>query len=345
MTTRTTLSGVASVLALLMVTIPAAAQGDGKKKQPAPACPPGAFCEETTVAPPEEEGDEAEAPAEPTEASPTDPAATEGAAPSDEAAAAPAEEASGAEEANDGPTTVVLPPRPQGQDPTKPRSFTVIPGANGDPDQVIVYEDGDSPNRSTGVVKHRHRRAHFNRHRRWGMNLRVDGVLLPQYRDDVDNDSGMAGLGLSLRYRPTPMFALDFAGDFLGGIDANGLERQEVPLALSAMLYANPRNVVQFYLFGGINWSFARVFSEEVQANLAEGTSDEYTYFGGHAGLGLEFRVSKLVGINVDGLAFIRTRTDDDGDGAYPEFYNPETQEASNSSAGGLLRAGVTFWW
>jgi hypothetical protein len=342
------------VLALVMVTLPAGAQGEPKaetKKEAAPACPPGAFCEETTAAPPEEgAAPEEGTPAEPGEASPTDPA-VEGPTAATEGSGEAAEGAEGAEAAQaaeeDGPTTVVLPPPAPGQDPKRPRSFTYIPGADGEPGQVIVYEDGGAPSHGIveGVRTHKHKRARVHRHRRWGMNLRVDGVLLPQYRDDLDNDSGMAGLGLSLRYRPTPMFALDFAGDFLGGIDANGLERQEVPLALSAMLYANPRNVVQFYLFGGINWSFARVFSEEVQPNLAEGTSDEYTYFGGHAGLGLEFRVSKLVGINVDGLAFIRTRTDDDGEGAYPEFYNPDTQEASNSSAGGLLRAGVTFWW
>jgi hypothetical protein len=215
----------------------------------------------------------------------------------------------------------------------------------------VIYEGGDRPPHLAGekvqkrVRRTRERRTELARHRRWGMNLRVEGALLPQYHEDAANDTGMAGLGLSLRYRPTPMFALDFAADFLGGVDANGLERQEIPLALSAMIYANPRNVVQFYMMGGMNWSFARVFSDTVQPNLREGTQDDYTYFGGHAGLGLEFRVSKLVGINVDGLGFIRTRTDDDGDGAFPEYYDRKNGEISNSSAGGLLRAGVTFWW
>ena len=48
---------------------------------------------------------------------------------------------------------------------------------------------------------------------------------------------------------------------------------------------------------------------------------------------------------NFDGMAFVRTRTDSDDHGEFPEFYNPRTQEASNSSAAGMLRAGVTFWW
>ena len=54
---------------------------------------------------------------------------------------------------------------------------------------------------------------------------------------------------------------------------------------------------------------------------------------------------SPVVGIHIDGLAFFRTRIDSDGGGRYPEFYDAETGMASNSSAGGLLRAGVNFWW
>jgi hypothetical protein len=175
------------------------------------------------------------------------------------------------------------------------------------------------------------------------MNLRIDGVLIPR-TGEVD-DVGMAGLGLSLRYRPVPAFALDLGADFAGGVDTNGNERQEIPIAASAIIYVNPRSLAQFYLFGGLNWAFARVFSDEVKKNLANGTSDEYTYFGGHLGMGLEFRVSRLVGLNVDGLAFVRTRTDEDGNGQYPEYYDPETGQSSNASTAGLLRAGVTFWW
>lgn len=335
------LSGAAAVLALVMLSGPAGAQGDG-------ACPPGAFCEEMPANPPEEAGSEEAG----SEEAGSEEAGSEEAAPENGEAegteeAAPTEEATPAKKAGDnGPVTVVLPPA---EDPNKPRTFTYHPDPDGGPGQVVIYEDGDAPphlhGKSVKVRRKVKRRKKLQRHRRWGMNLRVNGVLLPQYRENVEHDSGMAGLGLSLLYRPTPMFALDFAADFMGGIDSMGYERQEVPLALSARLYANPRNVVQFYMFGGINWSFARVYSEQVQVHLAEGTQDEYTYFGGHAGLGLEFRVSKLIGINVDGLGFVRTRTDDDGEGAFPEFYDPKNNEVSNSSGGGLLRAGLTFWW
>jgi hypothetical protein len=335
MTTRMSWSGAAAALALGLLVGPAKAEpppaeaAPEKKPETQPAevkkadspdgqaeakgdCPPGAFCEDVQVDPPE------------------DVAAQGG-------------------DTKKGPVTVVLPPAPPGSDPNAPRTFTYQPDAEGGPGQVIVYEPGAHVPGQTvreappGPPEAEQQELH--RHRRWGLNLRVQGVILPHFQDEVADDAGMAGLGMSLRYRPRPMFALDLGADFLGGVDANGLERQEVPISLTAMLYANPQHVVQFYLMGGINWSFARVFSDTPQPNLADGTSDEYTYFGGHGGIGLEFRVSQLVGINVDGLAFVRTRTDDDGEGQFPEFYNARTNEASNSSASGLLRAGITFWW
>jgi hypothetical protein len=328
MNTSATLSSIAAAVALAMLSSTASAQPAAPPPaQPAPAkaatpdCPPGAFCEEVTVAPPDE-------------------------------AEQPAETAPPAQVAEEETRTIVLPPPPPGYDPYAPRTFTYQPDPEGGPGQIIVYEPGAAPPHEPGddleapppppAPKEKRK---WRRHRQWGFNLRVDGVIMPRHRGHMDDASGMAGLGVSLRYRPTPMFALDLSSDFLAGIDSNGLERQEIPFGVSAMLYVNPRNLVQFYLFGGIDWSFAQVASDEYRPNLAQGTSDDYTYFGGHGGLGLEFRVSKLVGINIDGLAFVRTRTDADEDGLYPEFYDADTAEVSNSSAAGMLRAGVTFWW
>jgi len=323
MTTRMTLTGATTALAVTLFALPGLSQTKAEapevKAADGPACPPGAFCEETTVSPPEE-----------TEA----PAVTQA-----------------SEESSEG-TTVVLPPPSDGSDPDAPRTFTYHPDPNGGPGQIIVYEPGSGPPQvGSGDLeppppppKPRKKRK-WRHHRRWGLNLRVDGLMMPRYRDDVNNSAGMAGLGISFLYRPTPMFALDIGTDFLGGVDAMGYQRQELPISISGRLYANPRNMVQFYIFGGLNWSFARVSSDYNQPNLAQGTSDDYTYFGGHGGLGLEFRVSRLIGINVDGLAFVRTRTDANDYGDYPEYYNAQTGETSNSSAAGMLRAGVTFWW
>jgi len=339
MTMRTTCFSVASTLAMLVVA-PSIATADDAEAEATEeaagsvgagtetACPPGAFCEETEVAPPVV----AEEPAG------VDVDADEGGQ----------IEVEGDEDA----IHIRVPPPEPGSEDT--RVIEVRPDPDGGPAQVIIYERGKPKSTSAEGVpdvpaappkssKKRHRR--HVRHRRWGMNLRVNGVLLPRHRDDVQSDAGMAGIGFSMRYRPTPMFAMDFSTDFVGGIDANGLERQELPLGMTAMIYVNPRSIAQFYLMAGMNLTFARVFSDVEQPNLRDGTGDDYTYFGGHGGLGLEFRVAPLVGINIDGLAFVRGRTDSDGDGRFPEYFNAETNEVSNASAAGMLRAGVTFWW
>ncbi|MCA9624144.1 MAG: hypothetical protein KC731_34205, partial [Myxococcales bacterium] len=104
-----TLTGLAAAAALGLSASPAAAQPaeEGPTTSASvPDCPPGAFCEETTVAPP----DDVPAPAE-------TPMADEGDS-----------------------TTVVLPPPPEGSDPAAPRTFTYHPDPNGGPGQIIIYE-------------------------------------------------------------------------------------------------------------------------------------------------------------------------------------------------------------
>ena len=72
--------------------------------------------------------------------------------------------------------------------------------------------------------------------------------------------------------------------------------------------------------------------------------SEEYTYFGGQLGIGAEGRISKRVAIGGDLIGFVRGRTDE-GASEQPEFIDPETNRATNTSGGGLVRVGVTFYW
>ena len=78
--------------------------------------------------------------------------------------------------------------------------------------------------------------------------------------------------------------------------------------------------------------------------HLEEGAlpNTEYDYFGGHGGIGLEFRLSRRVALNIDALGFIRNRTDDD---PRPEFVDPETGRTTNTSGGGMFRGGISFYW
>jgi len=338
--------GAAATLSLLGINGTATAQ-----EQPDSACPPGTFCETTEV----------EAPPPPTDATETSPDESSDPLFDERVADEPLfDERVDGERSGGQPNpaaapppgrTVVIPPPPPGTDPNAPRVVVVHPADGTRPEQIVIYEPGAAPPHFPGYEPEPlppppKRKFRYKKRRRWGLNMRIDGVLMPQDEDN-DRGAGMAGLGAALKYRPVPQFALGVGADFLGGTDSNGLERQEVPLTVSAYAYPNPRSLAQFYVVGGMNWAFARVHADEPQPNLMKNDRDDYTYFGGHLGVGVEFRVSRLIGINVDGLAFVRTRTDADtiGDQTYPEFYNPRTKEGSNTSTAGLLRGGVTFWW
>lgn len=179
---------------------------------------------------------------------------------------------------------------------------------------------------------------------KWGLNLRVEGMTFG-HNNAAAQDSGMGGIGASLRYRPIPHFAFDVGIDLLGGTDYNGFQRTETPLTVSGMIFLNPRSPVQLYLLGGMNFSHAEVRSDFASPLLelkGDGTSGaDYSYFGGQAGAGLEFRLSRHVALNIDVVGFMRKRTDD---GRLPEFSDPE-KGSTNSSGGALLRGGLTFWW
>jgi hypothetical protein len=158
--------------------------------------------------------------------------------------------------------------------------------------------------------------------------------------------AGMGGVGMSLRYRPVPAFALDFGVDVLAGNDYNGFERTEVPVSMNGMLYLNPRSRVQVYLQGGMHISRAEVRSDMPSPllNAVDGSQygATYTYFGGQGGGGFEFRLSRRIGLNLDAMGFIRKRI---GEINQPEFYDPATGRTTNTSGGAVIRGGLTLWW
>ena len=173
------------------------------------------------------------------------------------------------------------------------------------------------------------------RHRsEWGLQAHFLGALLGSR---ADAHSGMGGFGFALRARPTSYVALDLGVDFLGGRDYNGQRRSEVPITLNALFFVNPRDKVQVYFLGGLGLSTARVA-------VAPQTTAHYGYFGVQGGAGLELRLGRKVALNGDAIAFLRGRTDDLAQTS-PEFTDAATGKQTNTSGGGLLRAGLTFYW
>ena len=179
-------------------------------------------------------------------------------------------------------------------------------------------------------------RWHFTQ-TEWGLNLRLNSALISRQRDD----SGMGGVGMSLRYRPNPVYALDIGLDVIGGTDWSGKQRSEVPFSVSGLAYLSQTGTVHPYLVGGFAWSRADVSPGPTALLGGTGGTQTYRYFGAHVGGGLEFRLTRSFAIDLDMILFLRGRTDKTPG---PEFVD-ELGRTTNTSGGGLLRAGTTFWW
>jgi hypothetical protein len=232
----------------------------------------------------------------------------------------------------------------------------VDPEDESDPDKpvVVTKTEADGTRKILIVDKPPKEKKKKRRPRKeWGLNLHVQGVMMgsasDRRRQEPHETAGMGGLGFSLRYRPVPHFAFDAGLDFIGGIDYLGNERGETALLLNGMVFINPKNKVQVYALGGLGFSGASVNRRNVtelsDGGLVESEERvEYSYFGGQLGMGLEFRIGKRTALNVDVLGFVRGRTDERAR-TEPEFIDPETGRTTNTSGGGLLRGGITFYW
>ena len=170
----------------------------------------------------------------------------------------------------------------------------------------------------------------------WGLNLHLGGAMLGKGRDD---NAGMGVVGLGLRFRPIPQAALEGDLDFAVGRDYNGYRRNETAFTLNGLIFVNPKDRAQLYLLGGFGWSGARAVDDRDGYDKVE---YHYGYFGVQAGVGLEFRLSKAVALNIDLRGLIRGRIDDS------KRLNPEFQDngkSTNTSGAGLIQGGLTFYW
>ena len=223
-------------------------------------------------------------------------------------------------------------------------SVVVVSPGDEPPPKVVVLQKGTEP--PPPPETRPHRRAF----REMGINLRLQGVLMGNRDETRAEDAGMGGFGVSFRYRPVPHFAFDAGIDVFGGRDWNGFRRSETAFLLSGIIFVNPYSPVQFYLLGGFGVSGAEV-DYHATTTTASGSLQniderrEYSYFGAHFGPGLEFRVSRRVALNVDLIGFVRGRTDGRA-ATEPEFVDPNNPaRTTNTSGGGLLRGGITFYW
>lgn len=167
----------------------------------------------------------------------------------------------------------------------------------------------------------------------WSVSLRLEGMALGSGQHH--RDTGLGGLGISLRYALRPSVALDLGVDSFAGTDYNGYDRSETSLSISALWFLNPDRAIRTYVLAGLHASAAQV-------DVA-GEDQDWSYIGAHAGLGLDFAISERVSLNVDAVGFVRGRTDSRAS-REPEF-SDGSGNLSNTSGGGVFRAGVSLYW
>ena len=179
--------------------------------------------------------------------------------------------------------------------------------------------------------------------RRWGFDLHALGALIAGGR--AHPDAGMGGLGFGVRYRPIPSFAIDGSIELAFGTDYNGLDRSETAVLANALAFFNVRHPFQPYLLAGLGVSSAELSLGRLEDLPAYYSGDErYTYLGMQLGVGAELRLTRRAALRLDVLGFVRSRVDGDGRSP-PEFIDPRTRRATNTSGGSFLRAGGVFYF
>ena len=173
----------------------------------------------------------------------------------------------------------------------------------------------------------------------WGLNLHFEGAI---QGSGSASTQPMSGAGFALRYKPVPVFGLEAGFDFLGGHDYNDFRRNETEFQVNALVFVNPRSRAQVYFLAGLGGSWAHVVDD---SGMSGGMDTHYTYFGGQAGVGVEFRLATHFALNADLRGFVRGRTDDAAQYGPPEYTDPATGRTTNTSGGALVTGGMTFYF
>jgi opacity protein-like surface antigen len=242
---------------------------------------------------------------------------------------------------DDGQSDGTRPP-PVEPPPTEPAPDARPPAEPPPPPPPGYFREPPPPRRIRLMAPEEPPRPRYHRRRKeLGFNLHLNAALLGE---GAASDAGMAGLGAAFRFRPLPAFAADVGFDFLGGRDYAGNRRSERAFVGNALVFFNPRDLVQVYAIGGFTFSHAWVSVERSGGYAVAPYDTSYTHAGLQLGMGLEWRLARRAALSTDLLYFRRHRTDA-GRRDDPEFVDPATGRATNESQGALFRAGVTFYF
>lgn len=160
-------------------------------------------------------------------------------------------------------------------------------------------------------------------------------LALPLVSRSAAAKDGALGAGVAFRYRPARSLALEAAVDGFLGYDFKGDFRKEAAYSATALLTPDVRRRVRPTLLAGLFLGQARV-----DPDAATDAARSYAYLGLSLGFGLELRLSRRLAFHSELVGFVRERVDP-GKNKKPEYVDPGTGRATNTSGGGLLRAGV----
>jgi hypothetical protein len=179
--------------------------------------------------------------------------------------------------------------------------------------------------------------------REWGLNLHANlGLMGGDDRKSPNAD--MNGIGAALRFRPIPHIAIEGSVELLWGTDYNGFQRFEDALLVNGLFFANPRSAIQVYGLAGFGFGAAYLDSGLAADGQPVLRDETYAYVGGQLGVGVEGRVTRHFALGADLVGFLRWRNDRNAR-REPEFIDPETGKTTNTSGGGLVRLGATYYW
>ncbi len=234
---------------------------------------------------------------------------------------------------------VIITVGPGRQPPPPPPPVVIVRPAPPPPPPVVVYRQAPPP--PPVVVYRQAAQPAYSVQRRdvsGTMGLRFFAAGAGGGSNSRAGNGRLGGVGMALRIRPQERFAVDVGAAIYGGTDYEGNERVEIPVTADALFFVNPQHRAQFYLLAGVGGSFAYG-----QTSTALGLERNYTYVGGQAGAGLEFRLTRGFAINLDVRGFMRAQP-----GGAPEFQRTTSTgsvETTRTSAGMIGTVGTTLYF
>jgi hypothetical protein len=230
-------------------------------------------------------------------------------------------------------------------DPPHPRRHVVVVERRGAPEPPPQpRQRGHHPPRTPGhtvTVEHESKVHYAQGPQLDRPNLGVHGHVGGITSSQVD----MGGFTAAFRLRPQEHIGLDLGIGAYGGTDYNGLDRAELPVTADLLFFVNPQHPLQVYFVAGAGVSFAH--AEGVNRHTGHRESRDFTYAGGQAGVGLEWRIADHFALNTDLRGFLRKMVDSgNGQAEFVEYDDGRrTGRTTNLSGGGVFNLGATVYF